>query len=102
MRHEEKFICARRANRPGSQRLVLSTADYSPVAFILISAVGMAVTAADGDRPRAGCFYGCTCTRKNCARVAFVPVKVIVAPFVACRHGVTGSHAARFVEAFTW
>lgn len=47
------------------------------------------------------CHYGCTCTRKNCARLAFVPVKFIVALFVACNHGVTFVHAARFVAAFT-
>ncbi len=30
--------------------------------------------------------------------MAFVPVKFIVAPFVACRHGVTGNHAAEIAR----
>ena len=46
MRREEKFICARRANRPGSQRLAMPAADNSHAAFVTGSA-------ADGDRPRA-------------------------------------------------
>ena len=42
----EPWTLARRTNRPGSQRLVMPTADTLPVAF-------PTVTAADGDRPRA-------------------------------------------------